>query len=494
MVNNMPRKNILVVDEQEDITWSLAQALSDKEIAAKVLTAADGREALDKLSGETIHLLIMDITMLESAGQDLFIEVKKKFPAVAVIVMTTLPVASHKKEGALGENLFYVEKPFDINHLKQLVIRIFARKTTVDLSQAGINLTDIIQLKCMAGSTTTLQINKRNQQGAVYFKDGEVIHATCEQMVGEEALFAILDFGKGVITAGALPKDVSATISRPGITLVKEFFAQVETSRQKAARQEAARKKAAAEEAARRKVEAEEEARRKAEEEEAARKKAAAEEEARKKAEEEDAARKKAEEEAAARKKAEEEAAARRKAAEEEAARIKAEEEAEAARKKAAEEEEARKKIEEEEAARKRAEEAANYEKRKNQTIHAGLKDLLTGLSNIQEFVAAGVLSPTGQLLTHTSTDQNLDLEMLAENFNKLFRKIRKTSTKISFEKLKETLFTFEGRSVIIRRSAPTEEIRFHLMVIMESSLNLDLVDRVMDDFQSRVQKKISQL
>ena len=94
MADNIPRHNILVVDDQEDITWSLSQTLSEKEVNASVITAGNGQEALDKLSGETIHLLITDIMMLEVDGHDLFIEIKKKYPAVAVIVMTTLPTTS----------------------------------------------------------------------------------------------------------------------------------------------------------------------------------------------------------------------------------------------------------------------------------------------------------------------------------------------------------------------------------------------------------------
>ncbi|MCK4838943.1 MAG: response regulator [Desulfobulbaceae bacterium] len=451
MVKNKPQANILVVDDQEDITWSLSQALSDDENVS-VITAANGKEALDKLSGATINLLISDIMMLDVGDQDLFIEVKKKYPAVTVIVMTAMPSASFKKESVLGENLFFVEKPFDINKLKQQIVRILSEKSPADHSLSGIYLTDIIQLKCLAGATTTLQTNKGNQQGTIYFKDGEIIHAVCGQQEGEKAFFEVLAFGRGIINTTPLPETITTTIARPGMTLVREGINRIKTAEQKAAEEELARKRAAEDEAAKKKAAEQEAARKKAAEEEAAKKKAAEEEAARKKAAEEEVARKKAAE--VARKKAEEEAASKKKAAEEKA--------------------------------------AAKKEKRKSQIIHTGLKDLISGLSKIDGYIAAAVLAPSGKLVTHNSIDQNIALDILGTTFNTLFRQARKTSKKIGFDPCRETVFSYAEKAVIMRCSGGEANIHFHLMAIMKSCRALDLVGAEMDDFHSRVLKKLS--
>ncbi|MEN8142667.1 MAG: response regulator, partial [Thermodesulfobacteriota bacterium] len=258
MVNSKPQTRIMVVDDQEDITWSLSQALSDKEVNATVATAASGEEALDKLSDETINLLITDIAMLEVNDQDLFIEIKKKYPAVSVIVMTAFPSASFKKEAVLGDNLFFVEKPFDINKLKKQVVRILTEKASVDIAaMAGISITDIIQLKCLAGATTTLQVNHSNRQGLIHFKNGEIIHAVCDQHEGEEAFYEVLAFGKGVITIVPFLEKVETTISRPCMTLVRENIGIRETAERRAAEKEEARKRTEEEEAARKKAEEE---------------------------------------------------------------------------------------------------------------------------------------------------------------------------------------------------------------------------------------------
>ncbi|MBU0484535.1 MAG: response regulator [Proteobacteria bacterium] len=461
MADNNPRHTILVVDDHEDITWSLSQVLSDKEVNASVITAGSGKEALDKLSDKTIHLLITDIMMLEVDGQDLFIEIKKKYPAVAVIIMTTLPSASYKKEATLGEKLFFVEKPFDINKLKELVLKVFTLQPPSDLTRIGVNLADVVQLKCMANATTALQINKTNQEGTLYFQDGRLIHATCGNQEGEEAFFAILSSGKCVITTSLFHEKIPTTISRPGITLVREHIARAEADKKEAERELAARRMAAKLAAEQAKALAEQEAKKRAEEEEKARKKA--EEEAKKKAEEEEKARKRAEEEAKAQKKREE---------------------AEAARKKK----------EAEDAAKKKLEEAARRKKRKTQIINDGLKDLITGLAGIEDYIAAGIMAANGKMLLHDSTDKTLEMEALGTIFNKLYLSVSKISNDVGFKACRETMFTYEERAVIMRRSNMGEIMYFHLMVIMDSNRNHDLVDQIMGNIQTQVQKKLSEL
>ncbi len=470
MVNGKIQTTIMVVDDQDDITWSLSQALSDREINTTVITASSGEEALDNLLGETIHLLITDITMLEVDDLDLFLEIKKKYPAISVIVMTAFPSAEFKKEAVLGENLFFVEKPFDMNKLKQQVIRILTDKASADISpMPGISITDIIQLKCLAGATTTLQINKGHQQGVIQFKDGEIIHAVCGKLEGEEAFHEILNFGKGIITTLPPQENVSHTISIPCMTMIRKSLEGAEAFGIMAAEKEEARKR----------VE-EEETRKKAEEEEARKK--AEEEEARNKAEEEEA-RKKAEEEEAGKKAEEEEA---RKKAEEEEARKKAEEEE--ARKKA-EEEEARKKAEEEEA-RKKAEE----EKRKPRIIHKALKDLISSLKKIEGYIAAGVLAPSGKLLAKNTVDRDLDLEIISSTFNRLFGQARKESKKIGFPPCRETIFDYSEKAVLMLCSSAEANIHFHLMAIMESCKQLEQVIVEMENFQNQIQKELSAL
>ena len=411
MAASKPQTKIMVVDDQDDITWSLSQALSDKEINASVITASTGKEALEKLSDDTINLLITDITMLDVDDQDLFLEIKKKFPAVYVIVMTAFPSANFKKEAVLGENLFFVEKPFDINKLKEQVARILAEKGSTDIStMPGISITDVIQLKNLAEATTTLRVDKSNQQGLIHFKDGEVIHAACDNQEGEDAFYKVLAFDKGIITTIPLQETIETTISRPCMTLIREG---IDPTGGLVAKKEAARKKPEEEEAAW------------------------------KKAEEEEAARKKAEEEEAARKKAEEE-------------------------------------------------EAAGKEKRRTRTIQKELKNLISILSKAKGYIAAGVLAPSGKLLTHHTSDKSLDLNTVSAAHNDLFRKARATAKKIDFPPCNEMVFDYSEKAVLILCSGAEANIHFHLMAITKSCKQLEQVKVEMEKFQTLVRKELS--
>ncbi|MEN8136561.1 MAG: hypothetical protein ABFS18_13650, partial [Thermodesulfobacteriota bacterium] len=161
---------------------------------------------------------------------------------------------------------------------------------------------------------------------------------------------------------------------------------------------------------------------------------------------------------------------------------------------KAEEEAAAKKKAEEEEAARKKAEAAAKREKRKSRIIHTGLKDLISRLGKIEGYIAAGVLSPSGKLVTHNATDQNIDLDKLGPTFNTLFRQARKTSTELGFEPCREAVFSYAERAVIMRCSGAEAVIHFHLLTIMASCRTLDLVIKEMNAFHSQIQEELAKI
>ncbi len=63
----------------------------------------------------------------------------------------------------------------------------------------GIELPDIIQLNSLSKTTTTLVITTVDEQGTIYFQDGEVVHAQCGDLEGEKAFYRILGFDGGRI-------------------------------------------------------------------------------------------------------------------------------------------------------------------------------------------------------------------------------------------------------------------------------------------------------
>jgi len=191
-------KKLLVVDDEEDLTWGIARSLMKDSSLFQVTCANSGTEALDHLNQKQFDLVITDIKMPGMNGLDLVLEIRKRFPETKVIIMTAYgsPEMEEQvnKRGAFG----YIEKPFEINNLKKLIFETITEPTAAfEGHLINIKLEDIIYLYCLSQNTAELTISNGREKGVVYFRKGEIVHAKCKNLVGEAALFCMLRWKKG---------------------------------------------------------------------------------------------------------------------------------------------------------------------------------------------------------------------------------------------------------------------------------------------------------
>ena len=215
-------KKVLIVDDEETLTWSMAKSLSRDRDKYEVEIANNGKEALDVLSKMPIDLVISDIRMPDINGLDLLIRIKKDYPQTKVIIMTAYGSSDVQKEASKRGSLYYIEKPFEINEIRKLILDLVKEKRGFEGKLFDLQLTDIIQMNCLGRVTTSLVITKDDHRGLIYFNEGEIIHAECDDIVGEEAFYIILGWqeGKFVSNIGAFPPH--ETISSPWEHLLME--------------------------------------------------------------------------------------------------------------------------------------------------------------------------------------------------------------------------------------------------------------------------------
>lgn len=105
-------KTIMVVDDSATIRQVVSMAL--KSAGYEVIEACDGVDAISKISGKKIHLVISDVNMPNMDGITLVKELKKmpdqKF--TPVIMLTTESQDSKKAEGQAAGARAWVVKPF----------------------------------------------------------------------------------------------------------------------------------------------------------------------------------------------------------------------------------------------------------------------------------------------------------------------------------------------------------------------------------------------
>ncbi len=117
-------KRVLIVDDEETLTFSLYQSFILSKNDYEVVTANSGEEALAKMKDNNFDLVITDIFMPGISGFDLLNIIKKEYPNTDVVVMTAYGSGQHKEDALSKGALHYVEKPFEIKEFKKLVIDI----------------------------------------------------------------------------------------------------------------------------------------------------------------------------------------------------------------------------------------------------------------------------------------------------------------------------------------------------------------------------------
>jgi DNA-binding NtrC family response regulator len=118
-------KKVLIVDDEETLTWSMAKSLSKDRDKYSILVANTGKEALSILKNNSVDLVISDIRMPDVNGLDILTTIRNNFPDTKVIIMTAYGSSDIQKEATKRGSLYYVEKPFEIDDIRKLILKIF---------------------------------------------------------------------------------------------------------------------------------------------------------------------------------------------------------------------------------------------------------------------------------------------------------------------------------------------------------------------------------
>jgi len=216
-------KQVLIVDDEEDILWSLQNNLCNDSLKVDILSASSGEQALEILNkSKQIDLVITDIKMPGISGLDLLIEIKNRYPYTSVIVMTAFPSNEYKREAILKGSLHFLEKPFDINELREMVTLALKEDNMFKGTVAGVGLTDVIQIKALSGVNSALRVKEGNHQGIIYFESGRIVHAICDDLEGEEAFYQIMEFNGGLLDSINVTEMPAHTIEIPVEALLME--------------------------------------------------------------------------------------------------------------------------------------------------------------------------------------------------------------------------------------------------------------------------------
>jgi CheY-like chemotaxis protein len=199
---------ILVVDDNPTILKLLCQSL---EKCGELITAVGGDDALRKATEVRPDLVIADYAMPGMNGKELF-EKLRAYNDTSEIPFVFLASQKEIDESlrAMADGVEdYLVKPFFVGELSRQVRHIIARlygKKMEKLQMRGgttagllseMSLIDWMQSLEQGRKTCTLLLRSGRETCKLYFTQGQVTHAQCGSVEGNEAVYKVLTWTDG---------------------------------------------------------------------------------------------------------------------------------------------------------------------------------------------------------------------------------------------------------------------------------------------------------
>jgi two-component system, OmpR family, KDP operon response regulator KdpE len=135
MANSEVKRNILVVDDEAQITRVLKTTLSSQGYGIR--TAADGEEALDLMKSWSPDLIITDLRMPNMDGLELCRRVRME-SRTPIIVLSVKGEETIKVEALDAGADDYITKPFSVNELLARVRAALRRGSTPEQAESPL--------------------------------------------------------------------------------------------------------------------------------------------------------------------------------------------------------------------------------------------------------------------------------------------------------------------------------------------------------------------
>jgi len=205
MANNV---RLLLVDDNPMVLGLMRGALTP---LAKVTTATDAADALLKAVDDPPDLLVCDYRMPGMDGRQLVEKLRSRprtAEAAVILVATKTDISEKLSTPDLPVDDF-VEKPFFLREatqrIKRVIDKIALEKMAKTAPSDGVlrgsllqmNVIDLVQSLEMGRKSCSLTLTNKDDKCELYFKEGQVTHATYGSLMGDPAVFKVLRWTDG---------------------------------------------------------------------------------------------------------------------------------------------------------------------------------------------------------------------------------------------------------------------------------------------------------
>jgi CheY-like chemotaxis protein len=236
------KRRILIIDDDPEVVWGIGRYLARSGFS--VTTCGDGTEAIELLEQEPFDVLVTDIQMPGLNGLAVLDWAREHRPRLRKMVMTAYGTPTIKQVSMRKGASVYLEKPVDPKLLVDVLSRPPKRDTFSGVVDS-IDLFDYVQLMLVAKHSVVLEVfGGEGDEGQIYIERGQVKHAECGKLHGEEAFYHCLSFAGGSFATLPWRAPEKETIQAPGDFLLMEAARMKDETLEQAANEDLAKQPA----------------------------------------------------------------------------------------------------------------------------------------------------------------------------------------------------------------------------------------------------------
>jgi len=197
------RKTLLLVEDETSILFSVQRIL---ELSGdyEVITAANGKTAINKLAQVIPDLIISDIAMPEMDGIEFCKHVRKSEATRSIPFIFLTAKKERILEGIQTGSDDYIVKPFKVDELlvkiKSIFQRIESRREEALVQKGSLsdyNLDEILELCMKDAFSGELDLKNDNDEGIIYLEKGEISEIKLSDHDEDQALDSLRKWSSG---------------------------------------------------------------------------------------------------------------------------------------------------------------------------------------------------------------------------------------------------------------------------------------------------------
>lgn len=187
MVAHDSAKTLLIVDDERELLLSLVDGLQAHFPEYRVLTAHNGKEALEVLDGNKVDMVLTDLRMPQMDGFELLASMNRHYWSVPVVVMTAFGSPEIEERVLRSGSLQCLDKPLSFDRVTRAI------EYAIDAGSRslvrGITLPAFMQLLELERKTCTVVAVAARGVARLYFKNGTLVDAEAGELRGLEAAY-----------------------------------------------------------------------------------------------------------------------------------------------------------------------------------------------------------------------------------------------------------------------------------------------------------------